>query len=54
MTAEQIKNRLRSLDDYEMSLNLNSWDDPDRITDELIKVLNTRTKLKAMLKEALE
>jgi hypothetical protein len=40
MTAEQIKARLKALQDYEMSLYRNTWDDSDRISDELSKILH--------------
>ena len=52
MTAKDIQRRLRFLDDYEQSLRHNIWDDPDRVSDELIKILNARSKLQKMLIEA--
>lgn len=52
MDAEQIKKRLKVLDAYEMSQLRNTWDESDRVTDELLKILNTKSKLRAMLKEA--
>jgi hypothetical protein len=52
MTPEQIKARLKALRDYEMSLYRNTWDDdPDRITEELMKILDTKSKLQAALDE---
>lgn len=49
MTPEQIKNRLKALDDYEMSLYRNTWDDPDRISDELLKILHAKSNLRTAL-----
>jgi hypothetical protein len=51
MTPEQIKARLKALRDYEMSLHRNTWDDLDRITEELMKILDAKSKLQAALDE---
>jgi hypothetical protein len=51
VTKEQIEARLKALSDYELSLVLNTWDEPDSINDELLRVLHARSKLIATLKE---
>lgn len=48
MSPEQIKARLKMLADYERSLHRNTWDDPDRVTDELMKIANARSRLRAL------
>jgi hypothetical protein len=53
MTKEQITARLNALFDYEMSLYHNTWDDNDRITNELLKVQKAQAKLQEMLKGAI-
>jgi len=52
MTKEQIETRLKVLEDYEWSLLRNTWDDPDRVADEQLKVIKVRSKLKDMLNDA--
>lgn len=50
LTLDQIDKRLQALFDYEMSLHRNTWDDPDRVSDELLKVISARSKLHEMRK----
>lgn len=58
MTKEEIKRRLRALDDYEQSqwLIMRSdnygGDDPDLLWKQIEKTAATRAKLTAMLKDA--
>ena len=54
LTKKQIEERLAVLADYEFSCHCNTWDEPERVTEELIRVLNTRSRLMAMLNEAKE
>lgn len=52
LTAEQIRNRLKSLDMYETSVIFSMPDEGDYTTRELTRIMATRGKLQGMLKEA--
>ena len=54
MTCEQIDKHLAALRDYEFSLHRNTWDDPDRVSDELLKILTTRERLQRMRREIID
>lgn len=52
MTRKQIEARIQALDMYELSCHRNVWDDADRVSDELTKILVAKSRLRIMLKEA--
>lgn len=51
MTQEQIKARLKALDQYELSLLSSMPDEGDLTTRELNRILLARSKLRQMLSE---
>ena len=51
LTKQQIEQRLKALDVYESSVMFSMEDEGDLTTRELFRIINTRNKLKQMLRE---
>lgn len=52
MSPEQAKARLKALEAYEMYQLKNDWDCPDRVGDELVKILAAKARLRAIIDAA--